>query len=114
MRRRLEKEFLDIKQGDLSVSEYETLFNEKAQFASKYIPTEEEKVDIFVEGLRYEIKDFVNVRPISSFNDAVEFARKREHELNLRGALAPISKRTRTDVSEPAPSSKSRRFNPNF
>jgi hypothetical protein len=114
MVRRLEKEFLEIKQNDMSVSEYETLFNEKAQFASKYIPTEEEKVERFVEGLRYEIKDFVNVRPISNFNDAVEFARKREHELNLRGALAPITKRTRSDVSEPVPSSKSRRFNPNF
>ena len=78
MRRRLEKEFLEIKQGSMTVSEYEKVFNEKAQFASKYIPTEEEKIDIFVEGLRYEIKDFVTVREITSFAKAVEYARKRE------------------------------------
>ncbi|XP_023748405.1 uncharacterized protein LOC111896670 [Lactuca sativa] len=54
MRRRLEKEFLELKQGGMIVNEYETQFNQKAQFATKYIPTGDDKIQLFMEGLRYE------------------------------------------------------------
>ncbi|TLX69464.1 hypothetical protein E9993_22990, partial [Labilibacter sediminis] len=113
MQRRLEKEFLELRQNDMTVSEYERVFNEKAQFASRYLRTEEEKIDIFVEGLRYEIKDFVTVREITSFNKAVEYARRREHELDMRGALAPIAKKPRVERSDSVPAPQSRRFNSN-
>ncbi|TLX66598.1 hypothetical protein E9993_23385, partial [Labilibacter sediminis] len=87
IQRRLEKEFMELKQNEMTVSEYERVFNEKAQFASRYLPTEAEKIDIFVEGLRYEIKDFVTIREITSFAKAVEYARRREYDLMNRKEL---------------------------
>ncbi|TLX70119.1 retrotransposon gag domain-containing protein, partial [Labilibacter sediminis] len=111
MRRRLEKEFLELKQGDMSVDEYETTFNQKAQFASKYASNEHDKIQLFVEGLRYEIQDFVTNREILSFGKAVEFARKREYDLSLRGVAIPNPKRQRVDQATSAPTFQTNRFN---
>ncbi|TLX69918.1 hypothetical protein E9993_22685, partial [Labilibacter sediminis] len=113
IRRRLEKEFMELKQENMTVNEYERVFNEKAQFATRYLPTEAEKIDIFVEGLRYEIKDFVTIRKIKSFHKAVEYARRREHELNIRGELNPAAKKPRIERSDSTPTPQFRRFNNN-
>ena len=43
---------------------------------------------MFVEGLRYEINNFVVKREISSSNKAVEYARRREHDLMIREGLS--------------------------
>ncbi|XP_023751563.1 uncharacterized protein LOC111899898 [Lactuca sativa] len=97
MRRRLEKEFLELKHGGMIVIDYETQFNQKAQFATKYIPTEDDKTQLFLDGLRYEIHDFVANRDVLSFEKAVEYARKREHDLEIRGANFSVSKHPRID-----------------
>ncbi|XP_052625850.1 uncharacterized protein LOC128132889 [Lactuca sativa] len=97
MRRRLEKEFLELKQGGMTVTEYETQFNQRARFAAKYIPTEDDKSQLFMEGLRYEIRDFVINRDILSFDKAVEYVRKREHDLEIRGATLSVPKHLRVD-----------------
>ncbi|TLX69430.1 retrotransposon gag domain-containing protein, partial [Labilibacter sediminis] len=110
LRRRLEKEFLGIKQGDMSVDEYETMFNQKAQFATKHVSTEEDKIEMFVDGLRFEIKDFVVNRDILSFAKAVEYARKREYDLSLRGVATPTPKRQRVEQTASNPTFQSSRF----
>ncbi|KAL7592625.1 uncharacterized protein LOC111893563 [Lactuca sativa] len=97
MRRRLEKEFLKLKQGGMTVTEYETQFNQRARFVAKYIPTEDDKSQLFMEGLRYEIRDFVINRDIISFDKAVEYARKREHDLEIRGVTLSVPKHPRVD-----------------
>ena len=104
MRRRLEKEFLELKQGGMTVNEYETQFNQRARFATKYIPTEDEKIQLFMEGLRHEIHDFVANREVLSFDKAVEYARRREHDLEIRGATFTAPKHPRTERTVPVPS----------
>ncbi|XP_023763326.1 uncharacterized protein LOC111911812 [Lactuca sativa] len=70
MRRRLEKEFLELKQEGMTVNEYETQFNQRARFATKYILTEDDKIQLFLDGLRYEIRDFVANQDVLSFDKA--------------------------------------------
>ena len=55
----------------------------------------------------------MNVREIASFSKAVEFARKREHDLELRGVITPATKKAKTEQSGPTQSSNFRRFNSN-
>ncbi|XP_023732339.1 uncharacterized protein LOC111880169 [Lactuca sativa] len=74
MMKRLEKEFLKLKHRGMTVIDYETQFNQKARFATKYIPTEDDKIQLFLDGLRYEIRDFVANRDVLSFVKAVEYA----------------------------------------
>ena len=76
LKQKLEKEFLELKQGSMSVIEYETEFNRKLQFAQRFVPSEKDKINHFVAGLRRNIRDFVTNRDISSFAKAVEYARK--------------------------------------
>ncbi|XP_024990613.1 uncharacterized protein LOC112524903 [Cynara cardunculus var. scolymus] len=83
LQRRLEKEFLELKQGNMSVIEYETQFNRKARFALRFLSSEHERIEHFVNGLRREIREFVANRDIPSFNKAVEYARRREHDLTI-------------------------------
>ncbi|KAL7597342.1 hypothetical protein Lser_V15G29562 [Lactuca serriola] len=97
MRRTLEKEFLELKRGELTVNDYETQFNQKAQFAAKYISTEDDKIQLFMEGLWYEICDSVVNRDVLSFDKAVEYARKHEHDLEIRGATLSVLKHPRVD-----------------
>ncbi|KAJ9562455.1 hypothetical protein OSB04_007615 [Centaurea solstitialis] len=67
LQKRLEKEFIDIKQGDLTVVQYETQFNLKARFASRFVTSEQHKIEHFVDGLRREIQESVSNRDITSF-----------------------------------------------
>ncbi|XP_024963866.1 uncharacterized protein LOC112504146 [Cynara cardunculus var. scolymus] len=92
LQRRLEKEFLELKQGNMSVIEYETQFNQKAHFVIRFITSEEERAQTFIEGLRCEIRDFVANREIPSFNKAVEYARHLEHDLEEHGELSSMPK----------------------
>ncbi|KAJ9546759.1 hypothetical protein OSB04_019302 [Centaurea solstitialis] len=83
LQRRLEKEFLELKQGNMSMIEYETQFNRKARFALRFLSSEHVRIEHFVDGLRREIREFVSNRDIPSFNKAVEYARRREYDLTI-------------------------------
>lgn len=97
LQRRLEKEFLELKQGNMSVMEYETLFNQKARFALRFLSSEQERIEHFVNGLRREIREFVANRDIPSFSKAVEYARRREHDLTILDEPTSEPKRQRTE-----------------
>ncbi|XP_024963243.1 uncharacterized protein LOC112503433 [Cynara cardunculus var. scolymus] len=72
----LEKEFIDLKQGDLTVVQYETQFNMKARFASHFVTSEQHKIEHLIDGLRREIKEFVSNCDLTSFRRAIECARR--------------------------------------
>ena len=55
-KRENEQEFLELKQGDLTVLEYERRFQDLAAFASTYLPTERHRVERFRDGLRWELR----------------------------------------------------------
>ncbi|KAJ9544190.1 hypothetical protein OSB04_023897 [Centaurea solstitialis] len=114
LQRRLGKEFLELRQGSRSVNDYETEFNRKARFASRFLTFERERIEHFVDGLRSEIRDIVANRDIVDFGKAVEYARKHEHDLTRKNDLPPPPlKKQRAESSTLTPTPQfSRRFNP--
>ena len=56
VRRVKEREFLCLKQGEMSVMEYAAKFNELSRFALNQVATEEMRMNHFEQGLRGEIK----------------------------------------------------------
>ena len=115
MRRRLEKEFLELKQGGMTLNVYEPNSIKKTRFAAKYIPTENDKIQLFMEGLRYEIRDFMVNQAVLRFDKAVEYARKREHGLEIRGATFSVPMHPCIDQTVPGssiPSGQSVRSDP--
>ena len=55
-RREKEQEFLDLRQEDLTILEYERRFQDLATFSSTYLPTECHRVERFRDGLRQELR----------------------------------------------------------
>jgi hypothetical protein len=47
---------LDLRQGDLTVLEYERRFQDLAVFAFTYLPIERHRVERFRDGLRWELR----------------------------------------------------------
>ncbi|XP_027169585.1 uncharacterized protein LOC113782259 [Coffea eugenioides] len=52
-----EDEFIKLRQGTLSISEYETQFTKLSKFALELITTEQRRVRRFVQGLNVEIQE---------------------------------------------------------
>ena len=52
-----EDDFIKLRQGTLSVSEYETQFTKLSKFAPELIATEQRRVKRFVQGLNVEIQE---------------------------------------------------------
>jgi hypothetical protein len=81
---KLKKEFKDLKQGSMLVSEYVTRFTQLSRYAPDNMDTNEKKQDCFLNGLNdglgYELeaRDFVN------FQDMVDKALVLE---NRRGIM---------------------------
>ncbi|XP_024964527.1 uncharacterized protein LOC112504801 [Cynara cardunculus var. scolymus] len=85
----------------------------KARFASRFVTSEQHKIEHFVDGLRREIKEFVSNCDLTSFRRAVECARRREHELSLYGEFTPEPKRQRTKITTSVPINRpNRSFTP--
>ncbi|KAJ9557277.1 hypothetical protein OSB04_011891 [Centaurea solstitialis] len=110
LQRRLEKEFWDLKQGTMTVMEYETEFNQKLRFAQRFLSTEDDKVERFVGGLRKEIRNFLVNREVPSFVKAVEFSRRCEHDLSIPDDPVPAAKRPCTEKTSTVPTHRSPKF----
>jgi PHD/YefM family antitoxin component YafN of YafNO toxin-antitoxin module len=88
------KEFKDLKQGSMSVSEYVTRFTQLSRYALDNMDTNEKKQDWFLNGLNdglayaLEASDFVN------FQDMVDKALVLE---NRRGIMERRRKMQRTE-----------------
>jgi hypothetical protein len=51
-----EQEFLALRQGDMSVLEYERRFHDLSLFAPHYVPTEEHMIEKLRDGLRQDLR----------------------------------------------------------
>ncbi|KAJ9560990.1 hypothetical protein OSB04_006150 [Centaurea solstitialis] len=78
--KKMEEEFLQLKQGSLSVQEYTTRFIEKSRFAEVYVPTEERRVERYIWGLRGNIREFVMGKDPTTFLAAINAAELIERE----------------------------------
>ncbi|XP_075486280.1 uncharacterized protein LOC142525879 [Primulina tabacum] len=72
------KEFLELKQGNMSMQEYIIKFEEGCQFASYLVSNDIEKDEHFLRGVRAEIKRDVRMSKAASYKEIVEKARMTE------------------------------------
>ena len=77
-KREKEHEFLDLRQGDLTVLEYERRFQDLAAFASTYLPTERHRVERFRDGLRRELRMILIAMQFQSVRELVRAAQGME------------------------------------
>ncbi|KAJ9567723.1 LOW QUALITY PROTEIN: hypothetical protein OSB04_003689 [Centaurea solstitialis] len=78
--KKMEEEFLQLKQGVMSVQEYTTCFIEKSRFAEVYVPTEERRVKRYILGLKGSIREFVMGKDPTTFQAAINAAELIERE----------------------------------
>ncbi|KAJ9548914.1 hypothetical protein OSB04_021457 [Centaurea solstitialis] len=69
--KKMEEEFLQLRQGIMSVQEYTTCFKEKSRFAEVYVPTEERRVERYIWGLKGSIREFVMGKDPTTFLAAI-------------------------------------------
>ncbi|XP_052481181.1 uncharacterized protein LOC128035476 [Gossypium raimondii] len=75
------KEFLELKQGQMSVAEYERVFVRVSKYAQECVPTEAIMCKRFEDGLNEDIRMFVGMLELKEFVVLVDRACKAE-ELN--------------------------------
>jgi hypothetical protein len=69
---------LDLRQGDLTVLEYERRFQDLVAFASIYLPTERHRVERFRDGLRRELRTILIAMQFQSVWELVQAAQGME------------------------------------
>ncbi|XP_073019365.1 uncharacterized protein [Primulina eburnea] len=74
------KEFLELKQGNMSMQEYILKFEEGCQFAPYLASNDIEKGEHFLRGVRAEIKRDVRMSKADSYKEIVEKARMAEQD----------------------------------
>ena len=67
-----EDDFIRLRQGALSVSEYETQFTKLSKFAPELVTTEQRRVRQFVQGLNVEIHESLAAAQITTFTEVLE------------------------------------------
>ena len=86
-----EREFLSLKQGNLSVMEYASKFNKLGRFAPHQVNTEERKMDHFDQGLKGDNRSMIAGQTFDIFQDMyqrdVKIAQVLEESENERRAL---------------------------
>ncbi|XP_012482800.1 uncharacterized protein LOC105797361 [Gossypium raimondii] len=106
------QDFLMLKQGNLSVVDYEREFSRLSRYATEFIPTEVDSCKRFLRGLRDEIKVQLASQRITEFVDLIERAKMVEQVLGLdkKPEIArSTGKRAGITISNPL-SKRSREF----
>ena len=89
LRKRKAREFLDLKQGDMSVGEYTSKFNELLQYWPHHRQegTDEELCTFYENGLRLEIREAICYLQITNFSQLVTQSRIFETTFKARREL---------------------------
>ena len=107
-RTRMYREFMDLKQEDMSVTEYETKFNALSCFGPELINTPLKKNEMFVTGLKESLHEKMIGHLKGSFVDLVDMALRYE-------ALDKKKSAETTQVGETGETNpQKRKFNPNW
>ena len=75
---RREEEFIGLRQGTLSVAEYETKFTKLSKFASELVATERRRVRRFIQGLNLELQEALAAVQVNTFTEALKKAQRIE------------------------------------
>ena len=71
-------DFIRLRQGNLSVAEYETQFTRLSKFAPELVMTERKRVRRFVQGQNVEIQETLAAVQIDTFVEALEKSQRVE------------------------------------
>ncbi|XP_071933750.1 uncharacterized protein [Coffea arabica] len=74
-----EDEFIRLRQGTMSVAEYETQFTKLSKFVPQLVITEPKRKRRFIQGLNLEIQEALVAAPISTFGKVLERAQRIEN-----------------------------------
>ena len=92
-------EFQDLKQDQLTVSQYEAKFTQLSRYAEKLVSEEEDRTKRFVRGLKPEIRSKLIPFQLQVYSQAVEKALKIERDMQesqeVRTRELPFIKRPR-------------------
>ena len=80
MRDQMEIKFLELKQGNMSVTEYEAKFTELSRFVPTYVDTEKKKAKRFQQGLKSWIRSKLAILELNTFITVVQKAMIAEAE----------------------------------
>jgi hypothetical protein len=89
---KLKKEFQDMKQGSMMVSEYITHFTQRSRYAPNDVDTDEKKQECFLNGLDDGLVYPLEARDFENFQTMVDKALVLE---NRRGILSSMRKQER-------------------
>ncbi|XP_047943038.1 uncharacterized protein LOC125189854 [Salvia hispanica] len=88
-----QKEFLSLKQGAMSVADYEVKFTQLSRYASALLPTEQDKCRRFEDGLIYEIRSKITPSDLHTYNDLRAAAIRAERLVKKRQVYLQRQKR---------------------
>ena len=74
-----EDEFIKLKQGTLSVAEYEGKFTKLSKYAPELVINERRRIRWFIQGLNVKIHERLVVAQISTFTEALEKSQRVEN-----------------------------------
>ena len=80
IRLQYQRQFLDLRQGERTVREFEREFNRLAPFAPEIVRDEESKTEFFIQGLQPNVRRFVHSGQVNTFVKAVELALRIEQD----------------------------------
>ena len=83
------KEFTNLREGAMSVAEYEVKFDQLSRYALHLVATEQDKCNKFEDGLRLEIKKGISTRDMHTFADLREAALRVERLMEEELSLVP-------------------------
>nr|XP_027096157.1 uncharacterized protein LOC113716056 [Coffea arabica] len=89
---RREDDFIRLRQGALSVAEYETQFTKLSRFTPDLVSTEQKRIRRFVQGLNIEIQEALAAAQLDTFNQVLEKAQRIE---TVRGQVKAFHDRKR-------------------
>ena len=75
---RKDEEFIGLRQGTLTVAQYEVQFTKLSKYAPEMVNTEEKRKRRFLQGLNIELQRSLVSARIDTYADMVEFAQKVE------------------------------------
>ena len=81
------REFTNLRQGAMSVAEYEAKFDQLSRYAMHLVATEQDKCNKFEDGLRIEVKKDISVRDMHTFADLREAALRMERLIEEESSM---------------------------
>ena len=93
-------EFLELKQNGLSVVDYEVQFMRLSRYAPEEIATNELKRKKFERGLNLEIREKIEIKPLT-YREILETALRAEEMIIERNEVEAKKKKTITSFTTP-------------